>query len=84
MKSSRMTSWPRAALFSLGLMVTTAVGCQSTIGGQTMPSATYLLDDVQYFIAGPEDRLPNQRRVIADYNLKRQQNAAGDFDAAGP
>jgi len=35
-------------------------GCQSTIGGQTLPSPDYLSDDVQYFPAGPENKLFNQ------------------------
>lgn len=35
-------------------------GCQTTIGGQTLPSPDYLSDDVQYFPAGPEFKLHNQ------------------------
>lgn len=35
-------------------------GCQTTIGGQTLPSPDYLSDDVQYFSAGPEFKLTNQ------------------------
>lgn len=35
-------------------------GCQTTIGGQTLPSPDYLNDDVQYFPAGPENKLYNQ------------------------
>ena len=35
-------------------------GCQTTIGGQTLPSPDYLQDDVQYFPAGPENKLTNQ------------------------
>jgi hypothetical protein len=35
-------------------------GCQTTIGGQTLPSPDYLSDDVQYFPAGPENKLFNQ------------------------
>jgi hypothetical protein len=35
-------------------------GCQTTIGGQTLPSPDYLSDDVQYFPAGPENKLTNQ------------------------
>lgn len=35
-------------------------GCQTTIGGQTLPSPDYLTDDVQYFPAGPENKLTNQ------------------------
>lgn len=35
-------------------------GCQTTIGGQTMPSPDYLADDVQFYPAGPEFPLTNQ------------------------
>jgi hypothetical protein len=45
-------------------------GCQTTIGGQTLPSPDYLTDDVQFYPAGPEFRLTNQveasRKQAAD------------------
>jgi hypothetical protein len=49
-----------------------SIGCQSTISGQTMPSAYYLTDDVQYHRAGPEDRYPNARRALEQYKLDKQ------------
>ncbi len=39
-------------------------GCQSTVGGQTLPSPYYLEDDVQYFPAGPEDALYRERAAL--------------------
>jgi len=42
-------------------------GCQTTIGGQTLPSAYYLRDDVQYFPSGPETQLPLARQAMEDY-----------------
>jgi hypothetical protein len=42
-------------------------GCQTTIGGQTLPSPTFLRDDIQYFPSGPETQLPLARQAIADY-----------------
>lgn len=42
-------------------------GCQTTIGGQTLPSAYYLRDDIQYFPSGPETQLPLARQAIEDY-----------------
>lgn len=42
-------------------------GCQTTIGGQTLPSAYYLRDDVQYFPPGSEGQLPLARQAIEDY-----------------
>lgn len=61
-----------------------ATGCQTSVGGQTLPSAYYLKDDVQYFPAGPEYLLTNARQAIEQYNL---DNAVHDnkFGAgAGP
>lgn len=52
---------------------------QTDIGGQTLPSAYYLDDDVQYFPHGPENPLPNATRAIEQYNLEQQslrENAA--------
>ncbi len=57
-----------------------AVGCQTTVGGQTLPSATYLSDDVQYFPAGPEFKLTNQVQAMEEYKLDRERLRAG-FDA---
>jgi hypothetical protein len=48
-------------------------GCQTSIGGQTLPSATYLDDDVQYFPAGPEFKLTNQVEATKKYQLEQQQ-----------
>jgi len=43
-----------AASFGAGMLFT---GCQTSIGGQTLPSAYYLRDDVQYHTKGPEFKL---------------------------
>ena len=51
-------------------------GCQTTINGQTLPSARYLRDDVQYFPAFEEFKLTNQVRAIEEY--KAQQAAFAD------
>jgi hypothetical protein len=48
-------------------------GCQTTIGGQTLPSPDYLTDDVQYFPAGPEFKLQNQVEAARKYELERSQ-----------
>jgi len=52
-----------------GLLLLAAVGasgltgCQTTVGGQTLPSGYYLRDDVQYHPAGPEFLLYNTERA---------------------
>jgi len=47
------------ALASVGL-----TGCQVDIGGQTLPSAYYLQDDIQYFPAGPEFKLAKEAAAL--------------------
>jgi hypothetical protein len=42
-------------------------GCQTTIGGQTLPSAYYLKDDIQYFPPGSEFKLSKQVAAIEEY-----------------
>ncbi len=56
----------------------TGTGCQSTVGGQTLPSAYYLRDDVQYFPAGPEFKLQKQVEALEEYKLQELQNAESD------
>ncbi len=50
-----------------------SIGClQTNIGGQTLPSAYYLDDDVQYFPKGPETKLANQIRALERYKVERE------------
>jgi len=53
-------------------------GCQTTISGQTLPSADYLTDDVQFYPAGPEFKLTNQveaaRKQTVDAEKLQQGN----------
>lgn len=62
-----------------------ATGCQTSVGGQTLPSAYYLRDDVQYFPAGPEFLLTNTKQAIEQYKLD-QTGFNEDFGAgdSGP
>lgn len=73
-------------LWMLGCGLALAVcstGClQSTVGGQTLPSAYFLEDDVQYFPAGPETKLANQIRALERYKLERQAQMDGMADEA--
>lgn len=55
-----------------------STGClQTSVGGQTLPSAWFLDDDVQYFPAGPETKLANQIRALERYKLERQVQMEG-------
>ena len=42
-------------------------GCQVDVGGQTLPSAYYLQDDIQYFPAGPELKLSKEAAAQKAY-----------------
>jgi hypothetical protein len=42
-------------------------GCQVDVGGQTLPSAYYLQDDIQYFPAGPEFKLSKEAAALKAY-----------------
>ena len=50
-------------------------GCQSQIGGQTLPSPHYLTDDVQYFAPTSEMKLQREAAVMQEYNAQRKQNS---------
>ena len=51
--------------------LTPSVGCQVSVAGQTLPSPYYLRDDVQYFPAGPENKIANE---TADMKMKRAES----------
>jgi hypothetical protein len=74
MKLFNFGKLPRMLLLAGGIIATSLTGCswQSTIGGQTLPSAYFLRDDIQYFPAGPETRLPNLRRALDEYRLEQE------------
>ncbi len=57
---------PVLALLAMGTLlgISTLTGCQVSVAGQTLPSAYYLYDDVQYFPAGPENKLANETAAL--------------------
>ena len=61
-------------------MATAATGCQTTVGGQTLPSGYYLRDDVQFFPAGPEFILSKQVQALEDYQQQRAASEEGFED----
>ena len=71
MKLAQLLKSPQALVLGCLLASATVSGCQTTIGGQTLPSATYLRDDVQFFPAGPENRLYNTERAIQQYKASQ-------------
>ena len=55
----------RSMLVGLGLVAASALtGCQVQVGGQTLPSAYYMTDDIQYYAPGPEFKLSNEAAAL--------------------
>jgi len=49
-------------------------GCQVHVAGQTLPSGYYLMDDIQYFPAGSENKLANETAALkADREAARSR-----------
>ncbi len=55
---------------SLGL-----TGCQVDVGGQTLPSAYYQLDDIQYFPPGPEFKLSREAAAQKAFTESKAEEA---------
>jgi hypothetical protein len=83
MNLSRVLRSPHCLLLGALLASAAASGCQTTINGQTLPSANYLRDDIQYFPAGPEYKLHNQERAIEAWRAE-QAGTELETDAAMP
>lgn len=64
-----------AATLLCGLSTT---GCQVSLGGQTLPSAYFLNDDIQYFPKGPEFKLT--REAAALKAARAQATVGGDIN----
>jgi hypothetical protein len=78
MTISHFVRGPRGLLLGVALFAaTSATGCQTWLGGQTLPSAYYLKDDVQYFRTGPEFKLTNTVRALDEYKLQQQRLELG-------
>jgi hypothetical protein len=52
-------------------------GCQVDVGGQTLPSAYYLQDDIQYFPAGPEFKLSKEAAAQKAYKKEMGDQCGG-------
>lgn len=57
------------------LLTVASTGCQVEVGGQTLPSAYYLQDDVQYYQMGPEFKLAREAAAMRAYQAEQ---ALGD------
>ena len=68
-------------LFLVVLGVASLVGCQVDVSGQTLPSAYYLQDDIQYFPAGPEFKLSKEAAALKAYAAKNGGDAPTNCDS---
>ncbi len=64
MATNRRTSQCIALTMVAGFSLIAATGCQVSLNGQTLPSAYYLEDDVQYFPSGPEFKLSREAAAL--------------------
>lgn len=66
----------RLALGAVAVAAPWLAGCQVDVGGQTLPSAYYLQDDIQYFPAGPEFKLSREAAAQKAYRKEMAADAA--------
>lgn len=66
-------SWRSLLLGLAALSVIGLTGCQTDVGGQTLPSPYYLQDDVQYFPPGPEFKLSKEAAAQKAYSQEQAQ-----------
>jgi hypothetical protein len=73
MKAMTTKTRLRWTICGLGLAAClSAAGCQSSIGGQTLPSPYYIDDDVQYFPPGTEFKLSREAAAMKAYKAERE------------
>lgn len=73
MKAMTTKAWLRWTFCGIGLIACLgAMGCQTTIGGQTLPSPYYIHDDVQYFPPGPEFKLSREAAAMRAHQAERE------------
>jgi len=78
---SPIAATSRVAFGLLALAGLAMTGCQVDVGGQTLPSAYYLHDDIQYFPAGPEFKLSEEAAALKAYKreLEESEVEAGGY-----
>lgn len=73
MKSTRAARWSFWALSGGCLLAAIgSTGCQSTVGGQSLPSAYYYTDDVQYYSPSQEFKLAKEVAAMKSYKADQQ------------
>ena len=62
---------------SLAVLAVANTGCQIVEAGQTLPSAYYIQDDIQYFPPGPEFKLSREAAAQKAYKADLEAQQAG-------
>lgn len=78
-QSKRRRRWA-GLLGGLGMLA--ATGCQSDIGGQTLPSPYWQSDDVQYFAPGAEFKLSREAAAMKAYKNEQLRSGKQPVPAA--
>jgi hypothetical protein len=75
MKSRNKTNWLSLLLCGTALLGSVSMtGCQVSVGGQTLPSAYFLSDDIQYFPRGPEFKLSREAAALKEARAQAELN----------
>lgn len=69
----------RVCVLAVAVAGFATTGCQVDVGGQTLPSAYYLNDDIQYFPAGPEFKLSKEAAAQKAYKKEFEEHNAGGY-----
>lgn len=72
--SARRTTTTLALTVAVGFILVGSTGCQVSMNGQTLPSPYYLQDDVQYYPAGPEFKLPREAAALRAAKAEEKLN----------
>lgn len=62
----KQAAWRRWAAVLLLPTLMPLTGCQVEMAGQTLPSAYYLTDDVQYYAPGPSFKLAREAAALKE------------------
>lgn len=83
MRASGNWRWTMPSLLALVLALSTT-GCQIDAGGQTLPSAWWQQDDVQYFPPGAEFKLAREAAALQALKRDRPQRSRANAQTPRP
>lgn len=75
MSPSLCPSWTALSASLMLLASVASTGCQVEVGGQSLPSAYYQSDDIQYYPPGSEFKLAREAAAM------KEQASGGDLES---